>query len=64
MKSFRVFLVAIAFCGIANGQDGGTGKVVVRLTDPAGTHCIDGSKENVSLFLKRIWTEKTSGLFT
>jgi len=45
-------------------QDSGPGKAIVRLKDPIGSHCIDGSQEQVTLLIKRIWTEKTDGIFT
>jgi hypothetical protein len=41
-----------------------TGDVVVRVDDTSGTHCIDAEKEKVTIFLRRVFTEKKSGLFT
>lgn len=41
------------------------GKVVVRIEDPAGSHCIDATAEDVTLHVRRIFTEKQrNGIFT
>jgi hypothetical protein len=42
----------------------GQGSVVVRVEDPSGSHCIDATSEEVTIHVRRIFIEKTSGLFT
>jgi len=42
----------------------GTGEVVVRVDDTSGSHCIDADTEKVTLFLRRVFTEKNKGIFT
>jgi hypothetical protein len=64
MKALCIAPFLLLVCPLLSSQDGGPGKTIVRLKDPSGAHCIDGSKEQVTLLLKRIWTEKTSGIFT
>ena len=46
------------------GQGGGTGDVVVRVDDTSGSHCIDADTEKITVFVRRVFTEKHSGLFT
>jgi hypothetical protein len=48
---------------LANGQ-GGTGDVVVRVDDTSGSHCIDADTEKITVFVRRVFTEKHAGLFT
>jgi hypothetical protein len=38
--------------------------VPVRVSDPSGSHCIDATSEDVTLYVRRIFTEKKGGLFT
>jgi hypothetical protein len=38
--------------------------VVVRVDDTSGTHCIDATTEKVTLFVRRVFTEKNKGWFT
>lgn len=40
------------------------GDVVVRVDDTSGTHCIDATAEKVTLFVRRVFTEKNKGWFT
>ena len=41
-----------------------TGEVVVRIDDSSGTHCIDATTEQVTIYLRRAFTEKKKGWFT
>jgi hypothetical protein len=41
-----------------------TGDVVVRVDDTSGTHCIDATTERVTIFVRRVFTEKNKGWFT
>jgi hypothetical protein len=41
-----------------------TGEVIVRVDDTAGSHCIDRESESVTIFLRRVFTEKNKTLFT
>lgn len=36
----------------------------VRVDDTSGSHCIDATSEDITLHVRRIFTEKTSGLLT
>ena len=42
----------------------GSGDVVVRVDDTSGSHCIDADTEKVTVFVRRVFTEKNKGLFT
>lgn len=64
MKALYIAPLLLLLCPILKSQDSGPGKAIVRLKDPSGSHCIDGSKEQATLLIKRIWTEKTDGIFT
>src|SRR5215475_7380638 len=47
----------------AHGQDA-TGEVIVRVDDTSGSHCIDADTEKITVFLRRVFTHKSRGLFT
>jgi hypothetical protein len=51
------------FAAAAFPATGGDGNVVVRIDDPFGSHCIDATKEQITVFLRRVFTEKKDGLF-
>ena len=40
------------------------GSVVVRVEDPSGSHCIDATSEEITIHVRRLFIEKTEGLFT
>jgi hypothetical protein len=40
------------------------GSTPVRIEDPTGSHCIDASKESVTIHIRRLFLQKTGGLFT
>jgi hypothetical protein len=58
--SIIIFLV-LTSCAV--GQSG-AGEVVVRVDDTSGSHCIDADTEKITLFLRRVFTEKRRGIFT
>jgi hypothetical protein len=62
MRALYLAPILLLLCPLLSSQP--SGKANVRLKDPSGAHCIDGSKEQVTLLIKRVWTEKTSGIFT
>jgi hypothetical protein len=55
-------LIFVVFTSCAVGQTG-AGEVVVRVDDTSGSHCIDADTENVTVFLRRVFTERRSGIF-
>jgi hypothetical protein len=58
-------LIWICFIGSACQWCLGQGKVVVRVDDPVATHCIDATAEDVTIYVRRIFTEKQkNGIFT
>lgn len=56
-------LLLFLFTSFTQGQSD-TGSVVVRVNDTSGTHCIDANTEKVTLFLRRVFTEKNKNFFT
>jgi hypothetical protein len=40
------------------------GKVVVRVDDSSGSHCIDATAERITVFVRRVFVERRNGLFT
>lgn len=40
------------------------GSTIVRVEDPSGSHCIDALTEDVTIHVRRIFTQKESSLFT
>ena len=56
-KIFAAALVLWPLCAKAS-------QVVVRVQDPSGSHCIDATTDAITLHVRRIFTQKTSGLFT
>ena len=40
------------------------GKVVVRVDDSSGSHCIDATSERITVFVRRVFVERRNGLFT
>lgn len=65
-RTVRVGCCVVAFLMgplFADAQ-AGAGNVVVRIDDTSGSHCIDADTEKVTLFLRRVFTERNSGLFT
>lgn len=40
------------------------GSAVVRIEDPAGSHCIDATTENVTIHVRRVFTQKKDDFFT
>jgi hypothetical protein len=52
--------LSLVFPGIVFAQ----GAVVVRVNDPFGSHCIDATTDEVTIHFRRLFTEKTQGLFT
>lgn len=49
---------------MAHAASSGDGSVVVRIDDPSGTHCIDSTTEQITVYLGRAFVEKKSGTFT
>jgi hypothetical protein len=61
MKSLFIVAVALTLSSVcAHSQ----GSVVIRVDDPSGSHCIDAASEEVTIHVRRIFFEKTEGLFT
>ncbi len=61
MKTFFATGLVLMLCPVcANGQ----GSVIVRVDDPFGSHCIDATSEDVTIHVRRIFVERTGGLFT
>ncbi len=42
----------------------GQGSVIVRVPDPAGSHCIDATSEEITVHVRRVFIQKTHGLFS
>jgi hypothetical protein len=61
--SFRLLMLSL-FCLSPAYSQNNTGDVVVRVDDTSGTHCIDATTERVTLFVRRVFTEKNKGWFT
>ena len=40
------------------------GSTIVRIEDPSGSHCINALKEEVTVHVRRVFAQKTGGLFT
>lgn len=58
-----LLVISVAFWpAYAHSQSQGT--AVVRVDDPSGSHCIDANAEDVTLHLRRVFTQRRSGLFT
>lgn len=58
------FVPLVLILGLSARAQVGAGEVVVRVDDTSGTHCIDAETERVTLFLRRVFVEKKTGLFT
>jgi hypothetical protein len=41
-----------------------SGTVVIRVDDTSGAHCIDASSEKVTVFVRRVFTERKKGWFS
>lgn len=59
----HVFGTALVLALVASNV-AAQGSVIVRVDDPAGSHCIDATSEDVTIHVRRIFVEKTSGVFT
>ncbi len=57
---YIVALAATLWPVVAYGQ----GSVIVRIEDPSGSHCIDATSEQVTIHVRRVFIERTGGLFT
>ena len=57
-------LAASICCWDAHAASSSEGSVVVRIDDPSGTHCIDSTAEQVTIYLRRAFVEKKRGIFT
>ena len=55
-----VYLLASMSVTVSSGF--AQGSFPVRIEDPAGSHCIDASSEEVTIHVRRIFTEKRSNL--
>jgi hypothetical protein len=61
MKPVIAVLIALTLSSpLMHGQ----GAVIVRVDDPSGSHCIDANSEDVTVHVRRIFVEKSGGLFT
>ena len=58
-----LFVAALTMALTAVGAYG-QGSVIVRVDDPSGSHCIDATSEEITIHIRRIFIEKTKGLFT
>jgi hypothetical protein len=41
-----------------------SGTVIIRVDDTSGAHCIDASSEKVTVFVRRVFTERKKGWFS
>src|SRR5438552_1179498 len=62
--SMALILLAVAALLSVPPNSYGQGSVIVRVPDPAGSHCIDAVTEEVTIHVRRIFIAKTQGLFT
>ena len=57
-------LLLLSFHAAPSFPQNNTGDVVVRVDDTSGTHCVDATTEKITLFVRRVFTEKNKGWFT
>jgi hypothetical protein len=57
---FVITLALLTFVPLNSYAD----SVPLRVEDPSGSHCIDATSEDITLHVRRVFTEKTSGVFT
>ena len=60
IRSATLALLMSLFAPMAFAQ----GKVVVRVDDTSGSHCIDATTERISVFVRRVFVERRAGLFS
>jgi hypothetical protein len=58
------FTILMLTCGALPQTAAAQGKVVVRVDDPSGSHCIDAGSERITVFVRRVFVERRNGLFT
>ena len=58
----RSFVYLLASMSLTVSIGFAQGSFPVRIEDPAGSHCIDASSEEVTIHVRRIFTEKRSNL--
>lgn len=56
-----IVLLTTMVPGVASAQGG---HVVLRVDDPSGSHCIDADSEKITIYLRRVFTQRRSGFFT
>lgn len=70
MKKLNVILAITSLMGSTIPSAGpavaqnSTGGVIVRIDDTSGSHCIDANTEQITVFLRRAFTEKNHSWFT
>jgi|SRR6266850_3348250 len=57
-------LLLVTFPGISAIGQTTAGEVVVRVDDTSGSHCIDATTEKVTVFVRRVFVEKSGNWFT